>query len=237
MDTLKIDTSQNIEIEQPIASVGERISATILDMLFILSFIAIMAFIAGGLHYGWMLYLIYIPIAVYSLVSELSMDGQSWGKKILKIKVVKIDGTPATFSSYFLRWILRMIEILAMFGSLALITIILNRKGQRLGDMAANTTVIRLRNNSLKETIYTQIPENYMVVYPEVSQLSTNDIYTIKEVLELLKSRTDKTEQKYSLAQEAREAIERKLNIKSNQKTGTFFQTVLRDYNFINNRL
>lgn len=237
MDTLKIDTSQNIEIEQPIASIGERISATILDMLFILSFIVIMALIAGGLHYGWMIYLVYIPIALYSLVSELSMDGQSWGKKILKIKVVKIDGTPATFSSYFLRWVLRLIEILAMFGSLAMITIILNRKGQRLGDMAANTTVIRLRNNSLKETIYTQIPDNYTVVYPEVSQLSTSDIYTIKEVLELLKSKTDKTEQKYSLAQKAREAIERKLNIKANQKTGVFFQTVLRDYNFINNRL
>jgi len=237
MDTLKIDTSQNIEIEQPIASIGERISATILDMLFILSFIVIMALIAGGLHYGWMIYLVYIPIAIYSLVSELSMNGQSWGKKILKIKVVKIDGTPATFSSYFLRWVLRLIEILAMFGSLAMITIILNRKGQRLGDIAANTTVIRLRNNSLKETIYTQIPENYMVVYPEVSQLSTSDIYTIKEVLELLKSKTDKTEQKYSLAQKAREAIEQKLNIKANQKTGVFFQTVLRDYNFINNRL
>lgn len=116
MDTLKIDTSQNIEIEQPIASIGERISATILDMLFILSFIVIMALIAGGLHYGWMIYLVYIPIAIYSLVSELSMNGQSWGKKILKIKVVKIDGTPATFSSYFLRWVLRLIEILAMFG-------------------------------------------------------------------------------------------------------------------------
>lgn len=237
MDTLKIDTSQNIEIEQPIASIGERISATILDMLFILSFIVIMALIAGGLHYGWIIYLVYIPIAVYSLVSELSMDGQSWGKKILKIKVVKIDGTPATFSSYFLRWVLRLIEILAMFGSLAMITIILNRKGQRLGDIAANTTVIRLRNNSLKETIYTQIPDNYTVIYPEVSQLSTSDIYTIKEVLEILKSKTDKTEQKYSLAQKAREAIERKLNIKANQKTGVFFQTLLRDYNFINNRL
>jgi hypothetical protein len=129
-----------------------------------------------------------------------------------------------------------MIEVIVTFGSLAMITIILNQKGQRLGDIAANTTVIRLRNNSLKETIYAQIPEDYMLTYPEVSELSTNDIYTIKEVLELLKSKTDKTESKYSLAQKAKEAIEQKIDIKSDQNLGSFFQTILCDYNFINNR-
>jgi uncharacterized RDD family membrane protein YckC len=235
MDTLKIDTSQNIDIEQPIASIGERIVATLLDLFFILCFVAIVAFIAGGLQYGWMLYFIFLPVALYSIVSELAMNGQSLGKKILKIKVVKIDGTPTTFSSYFLRWIIRLVEILAMFGSLAMVTIILNRKGQRLGDIAANTTVIRLRDKSLRETIYTQIPDNYEVVFPEVSKLSTNDIYTIKEVLELLKT-VKKNKHAAVIAQKAREAIERKLNIQTNDNTETFFQTILRDYNFINSK-
>lgn len=236
MDTLKIDTSQNIEIEQSIASVGERIAATILDIIFITIFIAVVAFIAGGLHYGWMLYLVYIPVAGYSILSELFMNGQSWGKKILKIKVVKLDGTSATFLSYFLRWIFRLIEVVGSLGSLAMIVIILNRKGQRFGDMAANTTVIRLRDNSLKETIYTNIPDNYTVVYPEVSRLSVDDIYTIKEVLELLRSPKHKTAQSLAMAQKAFEAIEKKLNIKTEQKVGSFFQTILMDYNFINSR-
>lgn len=236
MKIIKIDTSQNIDIEQTIASVGERIAATMLDLLFISSFIFTMALIAGGLHYKWMLYIVFIPISVYNLASELSMDGQSWGKKILKIKVIKIDGTPATFSNYFLRWIFRLIEILAVAGSVAMITIILNRKGQRLGDIAANTTVIRVRNNSLKETIYTPIPDNYTVVYPEVFKLSVNDIYTIKEVSEILKP-SNPTLQKLKLAQKTQEAIEKKLNIKSSQNPVSFFQTILRDYNFINNRL
>jgi len=235
MDTLKIDTSQNVDIEQPIASIGERIAATMLDMLFIMSYVLIIALIAGGLNYSWMLFFVFLPVAIYSIISELLMNGQSWGKKILKIRVVKMDGTPATFSSYFLRWILRLIEILVMFGSLATITIILNRKGQRIGDIAANTTVIRLRNKSLRETIYTQIPDNYIVVYPEVSNLSINDIYTIKEVLEALRSR-QYTTQNFTIAHKAREAIELKLNIKGKQDTVAFFQTVLRDYNFINSR-
>lgn len=235
MDTLKIDTSQNIDIEQPIASIGERIAATVLDMLFIMSYTLIISLIAGGLHYNWVILFAFLPVAVYSITSELLMNGQSWGKKILKIRVVKMDGTPTTFSSYFLRWILRLIEILVMFGSLATITIILNRKGQRLGDIAANTTVIRLRNKSLKETIYTQIPDNYIVVYPEVSKLSINDIYTIKEVLEAFRS-PQNTMQMFTIAQKAREAIEQKINIKANQDTVAFFQTILRDYNFINSR-
>lgn len=236
MDTIRIDTAQNIAIEQSIASIGERIAATILDMIFIISYVITVALIARVIHYSWMIYLVFLPMAGYSIISELFMNGQSWGKKILKIKVVKIDGTPTTFSSYFLRWVLRLVEILAMFGSLAMIVIIFNRKGQRLGDIAGNTTVIRLRNNSLKETIYTHIPDNYTVVIPEVYKLSVNDIYTIKEVLELLKS-ANKNLQTLKLAQKTKEAIERKLNIRYNQDAISLFQTILRDYNFINSKL
>ena len=235
MDTLKIDTSQNIDIEQPIASIGERIAAMLLDFLFMMSYIAIFAIIAGGLHYSWMLLVVYLPVAFYSLISELSMNGQSWGKKILKIKVIKMDGTPTSFSSYFLRWIIQLVEVFAFFGSLATITIILNRKGQRLGDIAANTTVIRLRNRSFKGTIFTQIPDNYTVVYPEITKLSAEDINTIKEVLELLNS-TKNQSQTVVILTKTRQVIERKLNIQSNQDTVRFLQTIISDYNFINSR-
>jgi len=236
MDTLKIDTSQNIDIEQPIASIGERFAATLLDMLFIMSYLIVLGILYAGSQSKILIFVGLIPVALYSIASELAMNGQSWGKKILKIKVVKIDGTPTTFSGYFLRWVLRLIEILALFGSLATITIILNRKGQRLGDIAANTAVIRIRDKSLKETIFMQIPDNYMIVYPEVSKLTTNDVYIIKEVIELIKSR-NKTIRALTIAQTAHEAIERKLGIKEPQKTEVFFQTILRDYNFINSRI
>ena len=235
MDIINIDTSQYIDIELPIASIGERIVATIIDILFIGCIIAFIAFVAGGSTNRWMMFLVSIPIALYSIISELAMNGQSWGKKIMKIKVVKLDGTPTTFSSYFLRWITRIIEIYGMFGSLALITIILNRKGQRLGDIAANTTVIRLLDKSLNKTFYAQVPDNYTVVYPEVSLLSVNDIYTIQEVLELLRSKHI-TEQLLSLARKAHGAIEQKMDVKANQKTEEFFQTIIADFNFINSK-
>ena len=235
MDTLKIDTSQNIDIEQPIASIGERIAATLLDVLFIMVYLFFLGILYGGFQSKVFLLVGLIPVSLYSIVSELVMNGQSWGKQILKIKVVKMDGTPTTFSSYFLRWILRIIEVVVFFGSLATITIILNRKGQRLGDIAANTAVIRLRDKSLRETIYTNLPDNYIIIYPEVSKLTVNDIYTIKEVLEVLRSRQN-ISQAFTVSQKAREAIERKLNIKADQDTVAFFKTILRDYNFLNSR-
>lgn len=235
MDTLKIDSSQNIDIEQPIASIGERIAATLLDTLFIAIFMAVTGFIAGSLNTPRMLIIVYIPVALYSILSELFMNGQSWGKKILKIKVVKTDGTSVSFMSYFLRWIIRMIEVLFTLGSVATITIILNQKGQRLGDIAANTTVIRVRQKSMKETIYTEVPENYSVVHPEVSLLSTNDLYIIKEVLELMRL-PERTARIFTVAKKTQEAIEKKMNITSNQKPQLFFETILRDYNFLNNK-
>jgi len=236
MDTLKIDTSQNIEIEQAIASIGERVAATLLDLLFISMYIIVFVFIFRELHNTTIILIGTLPSVLYGLICELTMNGQSWGKKILKIKVIKTDGTNITFSSYFLRWITGLIEVYAFLGSIATFAIIFSRKGQRLGDIAANTAVIRLRDKSLNQTIYTQVTDDYTVVYPESSQLSTNDIYTIQEVLELIKSSDDKV-QSTKIAQKAQKAIEKKLNIKSDQNMIAFLKTLISDYNFINKRL
>ena len=233
MDTLSIGTSQNINIEQSIASIGERVAATLLDLLFIGCYYIVVLILSSFIHSNRIIMIFSLPPSLYSLISELAMNGQIWGKKIMKIKVVNTDGTSATFSGYFLRWITRLIEVLVTVGSLATITIILNRKGQRLGDIAANTAVIRLKDKSLRETIYTQLPDNYTVVYPEVSKLSAEDIYTIKEVLETLRTKK-KTNQTITLAQKAHEAIEQKLDIKGNQATAPFLESILRDYNYLN---
>jgi uncharacterized RDD family membrane protein YckC len=233
MSTIKIDTSQNIEIEQPIASIGERIAATLLDFLFMMGYSFLVSMVFIGFHDKTFIIIALTPLSFYGLICELVMNGQTWGKRIMKIKVVKIDGTPITFLSYFLRWITSLIEIFVSFGSIAMITIILNQKGQRIGDIAANTTVIRLREKSLKETIYTQVADDYTVVYPETTRLSTTDIYTIQEVLELLNTPYPST-QSITIAQRARNNIEKKIGIKSELKTRPFFQTIIRDYNCLN---
>lgn len=232
MDTLRIDTAQNIAIEQPIASIGERIAATAIDLIFITIYLIAISFIGGVLESKAFFLISFIPVALYSLVSELAMDGQSWGKQTMNIKVVKIDGTPVSFSSYFLRWITRILEIFGTLGTVGTITIILNRKGQRLGDMAANTTVIRVSKKNLKELSIVKVPENYQVVFPEVSQLSIKDINTIREVLQIM-STFNEVENAKLLSMKTRQAIEQKINIQSDMKIVPFFRTILRDYTFI----
>ena len=235
MDTLKINTSQNIDIEQSIASIGERIVATIIDYCIITVLGMLIMFISGKFQIKSLLFVGYLPLMFYSLLSELLMNGQSWGKKIMKIKVVKIDGTTTGFASYFLRWIIGLIEIITFFGSLALITIIINRRGQRLGDMAGNTTVVRQQKKRIDENLIVELPLDYQVVFPEVSKLTTNDIRILEEVVAIISNYTSDVPKK-PISQKARAAIEKKLNIKSEMKTVPFFETIIRDYNFINSR-
>ena len=161
MDNIAIQTSQNISIEQSIASVGERIVAAMIDYFFVAAYVFIVSLYSTMSDSPLVFFLIMIPVMFYHLISELAMDGQSWGKKIMKIKVVKIDGTGAGFTAYLIRWVFRLVDILVFFGAISTIVIILNGKEQRLGDMAANTTVIRLKEKQLSETIFPRLPVNY----------------------------------------------------------------------------
>ena len=187
MENIDIQTSQNIAIEQSLASVGERIVATALDYVFMILYIIIVSILGGLTKSTPVIFLFMIQALLYHLILEMMMKGQSPGKKIMKIKVVKIDGTQATFFTYFIRWIFRLVDITMLFGSIATITIIINGKGQRLGDIAANTTVIRLKNKSLESGIFTDLPDNYNLNYPQVSRLTDSDISIAWEVLNFIR--------------------------------------------------
>ena len=159
MDNIKIQTTQNVDIEYEVASIGDRILATLLDYLFFLAYFLIIAVIAsftdGALFDSIALSVILVlPILFYDLVCEAVFQGRSFGKMIMKIKVVKLDGTQANFGAYLLRWLLRIIDTRLFSGVIALIAIVINGKGQRVGDMAAGTTVIKMKQKiTLNDTI------------------------------------------------------------------------------------
>ena len=88
--------------------------------------------------------------------------------------------------------------------------IIFTKKGQRLGDLAANTIVIRLKDTQGTKTLYTKLPEDYEIKYPEVNRLSVEDIYTVKEVLDFLK-KSGKSTEAILMADKTRHALEQKM--------------------------
>lgn len=243
MQTIEIQTAQNVNIEYPVASIGDRVVAAIIDQLIMIGYLIAIFFI-----YIWLLNLtegsaIYFPVAYfiifflplffYHLLCETFLNGQSFGKKIMKMRVVKTDGSQAGIGSYFLRWILAPIDIYFTYGAVGLITLLVNGKGQRLGDLAANTTVVKLKAEAkLDDTILRATPVNYEVKFPQVSALSDKDIAIVKAVLDMNYKNPDIFLYEQML-QKAKAAVEKKTGINSTLRPITFLDTVLKDYNYL----
>ena len=150
------------------------------------------------------------------------MNGQSFGKKIVGTKVVKLDGTQPGVSSYMIRSLLRIIDR----GLIALIAVAVTEKSQRLGDLAAGTTVIKLGSKvTLRDTILYKQVANYKIVFDQVAMLSDKDIAIVKEILDHSIA-NDKRENLTLLAQK----VKTKMAISTTLDNETFLKTILLDY-------
>ncbi|MEQ8715242.1 MAG: RDD family protein, partial [Cyclobacteriaceae bacterium] len=155
----KFITNQNIEINLDLASLGDRILAFIIDALIILMYIIIGAFLIGIVEgevapviVGGVLF---TPLFFYSLLFEWFGNGQTPGKRFRNIRVIRSDGTAAGPAQYLLRWLLRPVDF-GIYGSIAVLSIIVTKNAQRLGDLVAGTLVISDKTSSSLED-YTPI--------------------------------------------------------------------------------
>ncbi len=235
MEHLTINTSQNVEIEHDVASIGHRMLAHLIDYaIFFGYFLIIDLIMAFSLsHETTVIVLLLIPILLYDLLFEYFYNGQNLGKRIVRIKVVKLDGTPASFGNYLIRWVFRIVDNVLVWGAVSVITLIVNGRGQRLGDIAAGTTVIRISKKvTLSQTLFATVPENYVPVYPAVKLLTEKDIEIVKDVMRFYQNNNYYTNPE--LADRARTALENKIKMKTRQTTGDFFRTILTDYGYYN---
>ncbi|MDN5475560.1 MAG: RDD family protein [Chryseobacterium sp.] len=194
MSQIAINTSQNVNINFNIASVGERMLAFIIDLLIKVAYVLIVFYLffnifdLGYLLTGldqWSVMAVYIvitfPVYIYPVVLESLMEGQTPGKKLMKIRVVKIDGYQASFGDYLIRWMFRLIDTSAA-GVVGIISMIVSKNNQRLGDIASGTAVISLKNNiNISHTILENINNDYVPSFPQVIALSDNDMRIIKD--------------------------------------------------------
>lgn len=153
MNEIQIETAQNISIHQNAAHLGDRMLAYIIDSIVISIYTFLMIFLLVYMNIvfedAWHLYLIVmLPAFFYYLILETFMNGATIGKRIMSIRVVKIDGSTPNFSSYFIRWVMRIVDVALSTGGVAVLTILLRGNGQRLGDIAAGTTVITEKKKS-----------------------------------------------------------------------------------------
>lgn len=233
METYNLNTSQNVSLEFRIASVADRILAYALDILIIGVTALIISLIVSQTGFGfspWML-IMFLPVLFYHFLFEIFFNGQSLGKRIMGIRVVKTDGSQLTLGSCFIRWIFRLVDITLMGGTIAVLAIIINGKGQRLGDLAASTTVLKTnRQGQLGHTIWTEVEENYEIRFPQVELLSEKDIQVVKEVL-LAAYKNEYHETSSELVKKTRIAINEKTGITSDLNDHRFLVTILKDFN------
>lgn len=234
-DTIQIRTAHNVLIDYPIAKPWERVQAYVIDILIKLGYAVLinLTFFESGFNDlgGISMYLSYfflLPLAVYHLCFEIFNNGQTPGKKAMKIKVVAANGGKSTLGMYVIRWILRLIDFQLFTPTLAFIVTTVTHKGQRIGDIAANTAVINLSQRfSSADTIYEALNDQYIIQYEGVHQLTKKDILLIKEVV------NNTSENRFQLLVSLAEKVCKKIGEDKMEGSEQFLKTVLKDYNHI----
>jgi len=157
VDTSIADTSIDVQNPEGIewtvypAGLVPRACAFLIDGIaqsFIMIALGIFFSVSGG-EGGLCLALLTVFIVqwFYFVIFEMFFHGQSPGKKILGLAVIKSDGAPVDIKASFLRNILRFADTFLFLFHIAFLSMVLSRGFKRLGDMAGDTLVVYSGNS------------------------------------------------------------------------------------------
>lgn len=192
--TPHIVTGQFVRINQTPASLGHRMAAQLIDWgielvwLFAgLWLIGIIEDVVSNSIMTRMAYvvLLFVPIIFYSLLWELLNHGQTPGKQLIKLRVVKTDGSSPSLGALVMRWLLWIADGPTL-GFLGIFVMLVTRNHQRFGDMAAGTMVIKLASyNKISVTLdeFDHLSPDYKPFYPQVADLSLEQVNLITQAL------------------------------------------------------
>ncbi len=269
MGVIKVPTSFNIEVEFEIPEFYRRLIALLIDVVIQFFYLKIAGQVYNSIeessnawsddaqHNLWAIgLLLNLPIMVYHVVLEITMNGQSIGKKIMSIRVVNENGGRPSVSQFMIRWLLRLSDlwvvalvfilliypalfgdtettliVLAAFAFLItdIILVVSSKKSQRIGDILAHTILIRTNaKTSIEDTVFQEVADNYVPSFPQIMRLSDRDINAIKSILETARKKGD-----FNMAANASEKIKAHLKIDSDMSPFDFLAILLKDYNYL----
>lgn len=239
MKYIPIQTAQNVQIQATLATVGERLLAFLIDLG--IKFIYIYGIQLFGVpnrietiyEDDWSVMattlMINIPVIFYTLFSESLSGGFTIGKKVMKIRVISADSYKTRIDQYFIRWIFNLVDVFTLFGTIGLLSSIISKKNQRLGDIAAGTTVVKVSQGiSLGDSIFMEVKKEYKVMFPTVTLLSDRDVQIIKTSYSKAKANRD-----YKTIGLIRTKIDSVLNVPSTLNDHLFIERIIEDYNFV----
>lgn len=239
MSQIQIQTTQNVALSFTAASVGDRILAHFIDWVIFIAWFLIFALLYSGLgsssllssKIGTFVFFVFmlLPVMLYDLLFEVFMNGQSLGKRAMDVRVLALDGTSPTLGAYIMRWIFRLVDTGILGSMVALIIVAVNGKGQRLGDIAAGTAVVKLKQTiSLAQLKQEKIQDDYVPIFLEVSLLSDRDVVTIRAVL-----KKGRDENNSILVGEAAQKVKEVIGIQSDMGDMEFLKQVLQDHTYL----
>ena len=234
MSELQINTTQNVKISFSNAAIGQRIGAFLIDGAIKMGYVMLTMFSFDAFKgmdtwsQAAINSLLGLPLMFYSLFQEYMLNGQTLGKRVAKVRVVKIDGYQASFADYLVRWFFRIVDVYIL--CLGFFVIIFSKKKQRLGDLAAGTAVIQLNDKvSIRHTILENLQTDYKPTYSSVIKLSDNDARIIKDTFVRAKEQDD-----YKTIKKLKQKLIEVLDIKDvkQQTDKAFVEVIMKDYNY-----
>ena len=190
-------TPEAVVLQFDTAGLGSRIVAAGIDALprvLALLLIALAAFVfnlIGGRFEDWVgkpILIIsgFLVLLGYSAIFETVWRGRTPGKAALGLRVVTVEGAPISFRHAAIRAAVGIFEIFATFGVVACFASFVSSRGQRLGDMAGGTLVLRERSaqGTPQVSYFTPPPgtESYASTL-DVSKLNSEEYLTIRSFL------------------------------------------------------
>lgn len=236
MGKLAINTAQNVNLDYKLIGLGERMVAFLVDGIILITYMTIMENLVSISEIfdtdAWtkrgFLGLLLLPAFFYSLICHIAFGGQTVGKMILKIKVVRLDGAPTEWYNLFVRWMLRIVDLWIFSPSIGILSILLSDKKQRIGDAAAGTVVISVKQkHKITSTILEDITDDYEPVFSNVTQLTDKDIRIIKEAYTISRKNND-----FKTLTMLKKKICDILQIETKLYDIQFIDTILKDYNY-----
>lgn len=161
-EVLKVETPELLELRLPLAGIGPRFLAALIDYVVLIAATIVLMIVAGivlstsawtggtGGPQHWLLWVAGLMALAgllvwvgYFVVLETVWNGQTIGKRVTGIRVIKRNGTSITARDALVRGLMRIIDWLPANGMVALVSFFATRHQQRIGDLVADTVVIR----------------------------------------------------------------------------------------------
>jgi uncharacterized RDD family membrane protein YckC len=188
-DLITIATPEGIELELVLAGAGSRFIAAILDfalqvVLIVLAAIVTADLIGGGIGEALLAIAVFATLYVYDVAFEVLAGGRTPGKWMTHLRVVRDQGNPVDLPASAIRNLLRVIDLLPGAYLVGLMSVLLTKRNQRLGDLAAGTLVIRDSRTRRKPSASPVGSETLDSSGWDVSAVSTEELVAIRRFLD-----------------------------------------------------